>query len=890
MTVSSSTDRATFAGNGTTTVFSLPFRFFTNGDIQASLINNATGAITPLTLGVNYSLIGAALPEQDGNAESELTMFLAPVTGFSLLVRRVIPLTQPTDIVNQGHFLPETHEDVFDRLTMQIQQGAADSTRAIRVPETESEPNRLPPAASRANLLLGFDSLGQPAAVAPVSGSASDLAMNLLNSTDPAKGAAMIGYKGRTQTAHNNDWVSVDDFGTAGDGIVDDTSAIQNAINSMPNGGRLYYPRVYKIAGTLNCISNVEHFGPGQLFQTLSNTPLFKGVGISNVTISGLSLAGVGYGDTALTTNAASYSASARAYGIWFDTCTNVSVTGCKISGFLNAGIVPAYCTGVRITDNEVVGTYQGVSDTKTPQGNGNFQAFGIWLYAAGEVAAPPGIGHAYVRDNKVHTVAHAIFVGPAHSVVEVVGNEVYNTAQHALYLNPGSDLTVHSNTLRPWLDGVKVQTTGAVVRSNPKRIHVYDNLISGSTSGSNGINIDIIDPTGSDDKTNLFNEAVKVYSNTVSNWLGTGITAKQCRASSIYGNTLSSVNGVGIIARHFSGYVGANVFRSVSKECVISQPADGQALTLTGNEVNSAGFFGTPPGGYFTALAAEDPKTWTASTAFGANVHCVNGANVYTCVVQGVTAASGGPTGTGTGIADGTAVWDFVSTLAGIDRGTFVMVNNIVTAAAGDAPTFSVFMAASTMKFRWARNILPRHVALSATALQASIGAVLLQDEHNAHGGYASAPVASAAAPIVGFGKRQFFCDALPTGGGPFVLGDVAWKSVLGAAPSVLGWVCTAAGSPGSWRPFGDMPLVVTGVFDAPSLANGASITAGFSATGAAFGDHVKVAFSASLAGLTATAYISAANAVTLVLQNSTGAAVDLASGTFTFSITRPA
>lgn len=38
-----------------------------------------------------------------------------------------------------------------------------------------------------------------------------------------------------------------------------------------------------------------------------------------------------------------------------------------------------------------------------------------------------------------------------------------------------------------------------------------------------------------------------------------------------------------------------------------------------------------------------------------------VNGGNTYQCTTAGTTAASGGPTGTGTGITDGTAVWQYV-------------------------------------------------------------------------------------------------------------------------------------------------------------------------------------------------------------------------------------
>lgn len=53
--------------------------------------------------------------------------------------------------------------------------------------------------------------------------------------------------------------------------------------------------------------------------------------------------------------------------------------------------------------------------------------------------------------------------------------------------------------------------------------------------------------------------------------------------------------------------------------------------------------------------------QPWVASSAFivGQQVH--NGTNVYICTTAGTSHSSGGPTGTGTGITDGTCVWDYV-------------------------------------------------------------------------------------------------------------------------------------------------------------------------------------------------------------------------------------
>lgn len=64
----------------------------------------------------------------------------------------------------------------------------------------------------------------------------------------------------------------------------------------------------------------------------------------------------------------------------------------------------------------------------------------------------------------------------------------------------------------------------------------------------------------------------------------------------------------------------------------------------------------------------------------------------------------------------------------------------------------------------------------------------------------------------------------------------------------------------------------------DPASIAAGASLTGTVTVGGALLGDEARIAFGVSLAGLSAVAYVSAADTVTWVLTNLTGGAVDLA------------
>lgn len=54
--------------------------------------------------------------------------------------------------------------------------------------------------------------------------------------------------------------------------------------------------------------------------------------------------------------------------------------------------------------------------------------------------------------------------------------------------------------------------------------------------------------------------------------------------------------------------------------------------------------------------------SAWAPTTVVGVGVLRHNGGNVYKCTTAGTTAGVGGPSGTGNGIVDGTAVWDYLS------------------------------------------------------------------------------------------------------------------------------------------------------------------------------------------------------------------------------------
>lgn len=170
------------------------------------------------------------------------------------------------------------------------------------------------------------------------------------------KGDALIrtkqpftGTVARTQHDKNLETISVKDFGAVGDGIADDTVAIQAAWNALADGGILDFPPAiaYKITNTLNFHNKgrVRIKFNGQLIDASSFTggarPGVHFVGISQSVIDGIFLVG----------NKTSVSA-----GVMFDATAasisiHVMVGKIHVSG-CNIGVMVGNAQGYQFSDS----------------------------------------------------------------------------------------------------------------------------------------------------------------------------------------------------------------------------------------------------------------------------------------------------------------------------------------------------------------------------------------------------------------------------------------------------------------------------------------------------------------------------------------------------------
>lgn len=235
MTVQTSTNVASFNGNGVTQIFPIAFKFNNDTDLVVLLVDDTAGTSVRLALNSDYTVSGEG-DEQGGL----INVVTAPKTGNRLLVSRIVDILQLLDLRNQGKFFAEAHEDAFDLLTMIAQQHQSEIGLSLRVAETDPAPGRIPPVAQRANMLMAFDSNGNPTTALPVADSSTALRQELAGE----EGAGKVGFSSAISYVAgsigralldifiNVTSVTPEYYGATGDGIADDSTAIENWLAS----------------------------------------------------------------------------------------------------------------------------------------------------------------------------------------------------------------------------------------------------------------------------------------------------------------------------------------------------------------------------------------------------------------------------------------------------------------------------------------------------------------------------------------------------------------------------------------------------------------------------------------------------------------------------------
>ena len=160
MTISTTTTKNSYSGNGSTTAFNYTFFIPTSTDIQV-IVRSSTGTETVKSEGTgstNYSITGVG-----NSGGGTVTFVTAPASGETVVLRRNTAKTQATDYVANDPFPAESHESALDKLTIIGQDLQEQVDRSIKLSRTNTMTSTEFTVGStdRANKILAFDSSGE---------------------------------------------------------------------------------------------------------------------------------------------------------------------------------------------------------------------------------------------------------------------------------------------------------------------------------------------------------------------------------------------------------------------------------------------------------------------------------------------------------------------------------------------------------------------------------------------------------------------------------------------------------------------------------------------------------------------------------------------------------
>lgn len=239
--------------------------------------------------------------------------------------------------------------------------------------------------------------------------------------------------------------VSVKDFGAVGDGVVDDTAAIQDALDSGANA--VYFPSgTYSISASLNVSSNTAIYGDALTSIVESTTSAFDlfdiPTGSSNIAFTGLDFVGAATAAQA-TPQWAIYSGTS-------DASSDVSITNCRFR-YVNNAIACGNGTRYRVEQC----TFEHIMGVNPTTSGGAGNGYGVTSFGA---------------TGGYHTVSGNNFIGAA------------GEGRHAVYFTNGTSYCqITGNTVKDFNE------SNILVRAELPQPGVVGNIVDGNTCVGGG-------------------------------------------------------------------------------------------------------------------------------------------------------------------------------------------------------------------------------------------------------------------------------------------------------------------------------------------------------------------------------------------------------------------
>ena len=242
---------ARYLCNGVQTIFSFPFPIFASADLIIKF--DGTEQVS-----------GFTIQNAGETSGGSVTFDIAPAIDTILTLERRLPIERMTDFLEGGDFSADAINTELDYMIAALQQVERQNNQMLRYDDIETDvQTTLPSLTNRRNKGLGFDGSGNP------------IALDLSGAT-PGADFTASGNSAVTRTVQDklNDAVSIKDFGAVGDGLTDDTVAIQQALTAHD---AVYIPSgVYLTSATIQVEANKTLIGSGQSSIIRGNASTFN--------------------------------------------------------------------------------------------------------------------------------------------------------------------------------------------------------------------------------------------------------------------------------------------------------------------------------------------------------------------------------------------------------------------------------------------------------------------------------------------------------------------------------------------------------------------------------------------------------------------------------------